>query len=464
MQVWEKLKVVSKKLVLMLLVVILINEPVKAYAAGDYQMICEGDWTLLEYPDAQSQMEFVFGQVYPRLVARWGRQDGHGQSAVSVQIIYDETVGGYAAMRDGNMDDIYIVIGVPDNNRRNDRLAVLVHELGHVTECYTGFQSDWWTESLAEYGVWRYFNWTEPQFMTLNDNGNLFSADLSNDSWKDWGWEAYGKSELFFTYLDSRYPTTMDASGKTVYGLLDAVNKAIQDGKIHNDKLDNPELNSVVQEITGFGNMELLRQQFVQELESGTWLFGGFAGYPDNYITENLPGVKNPSYPSQSIKGNLCLGATIYRSSGATSENSPAEYVIDGDLNTKWSAMAASANRADTWMGRDTQHYVILNLENEVTLDAYAIYHAGIHEDSSLNTARWNVFYWNREEQNWKFIDNGYWNAANDNVTTRKFQPVTTQFMYFELLDANKAGTREANIYEIVCMNTSDLVLQTIDK
>lgn len=99
-----------------------------------------------------------------------------------------------------------------------------------------------------------------------------------------------------------------------------------------------------------------------------------------------------------------------------------------------------------------------------LTLDVYAIYHAGIHEDSSLNTARWNVLYWNREEQNWKFIDNGYWNAANDNVTTRKFQPVTTQYMYFELLDANKAGTREANIYEIVCMNTSDLVLQISDK
>lgn len=451
------LRTVAQKIILVLFVAVLMDMPLGVYAADDYLMICEGDWTLLEKPDAQAQMQFVFSQVYPRLAARWGRKDGHGQSIVRVQIIYDETVGGYTSTVSGDVYNKYVVIGVPDNNKRKDGLAVLVHELGHVAECYVGFQSDWWTEALAEYGVWRYFTWTEPQFVTLSDNGNLYNGNFLDDSWKDWGWEKYGRAELFFTYLDSKYPTTMDASGKKIYGLIDAVNYAIQDGKIHNDKFDNPEFNAVVQAVTGLGNMELLRQQFVLDLEQGTWSFHGFSGYPDNFITENLQGVKNPSYPGRN--GNLCLGATIFRNSGATSEDCPAVFVADGDLSTKWSATAKSANRADEWLGRDAQHYVILDLGNEVTLDTYAIYHAGIHEEAALNTARWNVLYWDRAGQEWKFIDTGYWNASNDNITTRKFPPVTTQYMFFELLDANKAGTGEANIYEIVCLNSSELEL-----
>lgn len=443
------------------LVAVLLTEPAYIVHAEEYRMVCDGDWGLLENADMQAQMQFVFSQVYPRLDARWGRQDALRQSVVRVQImpqavVGGEIMGGYATFEKDSWNR-YVVIGAEDNNQRQDRLAVLVHELGHVVECYENFQSDWWTESLAEYGVWRYFSWTEPQFMTMNDNRNLFNVDLLASEWKDWGWAAYGKSELFFTYMDSRYPTIIDASGKKVYGLIDSIHVAIQEQKIQNDKADNPQFNAIVKRITGLDTMEQLRCQFVSELETGSWKFNGFAGYPDNVITENLPGVQNPSYPAQSLTGNLCNGAMIYRCSGASSGNSCAEFLVDNDLDTKWSAAAADANRQDSWLGPDTQHYVIFNLGNEVELDAYAIYHAGTKEDSSRNTARWNVFYWDYPAQEWKTIDRDYVNKANENITTRVFEPIRTQYLYFELLDSDQTGSGNANIYEIVCMNTKQI-------
>lgn len=452
---------IQKKCMAVLLTVVLtmIAAPVKSvcvYAAEDYQIICDGDWSLLNNPDMPAQMQFVFSQVYPRLVARWGGQDS--QSAVRVQIVPQATigeqiVGGYAAYEKGTWNR-YVVIGATDNNRRRDRLGVLVHELTHVVECYRYFESDWWTEELADYGVWRYFNWTEPQFMAMNDNGNLFNEDLLDWGWKDWGWTPNGKSELFFTYMDSKFPTTVDVSGKKNYGLIDTIHFAIQEGKIDNDKMDNPQLNRIVKEITGLDNMEQLRQQFASELDTGTWVFNGFAGYVDNVITENLPGVKNPSYPMQSFAGNLCNGATIYRCSGAASEDNLAEFLVDNDLNTKWSAAPENANRQDEWLAEKTQHYVILNLENEVELNAYAIYHAGTKEDSSRNAARWNMFYWDSAQQQWQTIDSNYVNTSNKNVTTRVFEPVHTQYLYFEFLDSDQIGSGNINIYEIVCMNT----------
>ncbi|MDE7415094.1 MAG: discoidin domain-containing protein [Lachnospiraceae bacterium] len=431
------------------------------HAAESYQMVCDGDWSLLNNADMQAQMQYVFSQVYPRLVVRWGRQDERRQKKVRVQIVLqavvgEKIVGGYTPQEQGSRER-YIVIGAESNNRRQDRLAVLVHELGHVVECYDDFWSDWWTESLAEYSVWRYFNWTEPQFMTMNDNGNLFNVDLLDPGWKDWGWAAYGRSELFFTYMDSRYPTTVDASGKRIYGLIDAIHFSIQEGKIQNDKMDNPQFNAIVKKITGLDNMEQLRQQFVSELETGSWKFNGFAGYSDNVITENLPGVKNPSYPSQSFAGNLCNGAIIYRCSGASSEHSIAEFLVDNDLDTKWSAAAADANRQDEWLGKDLQHYVTLDLGNEVELDAYAIYHAGIKEDSSLNTVKWNVLYWDSAAQEWMTIDMGYVNKANADITTRVFAPIRTQILFFGFVDSDWTESGNVNIYEIVCMNTKHM-------
>jgi len=454
---------IQKKCVVVLLIVLLITIVARAklvcvYAAEDYQMICDGDWSLLNNPDMPAQMQFVFSQVYPRLIARWGEQDKHKQSVVSVQIvpqatIGEQVVGGYTAYEEGTWNR-YVVIGATDNNRRRDRLGVLVHELTHVVECYGYFESDWWTEELANYGEWRYFNWTEPQFMPMNKHGNLYNENLLDYEWRDWKWIAHEKSELFFTYMDSRFPTTIDVSGKKNYGLIDTVHFAIQEGKIDNDKMDNPQLNRIVKEITGLDNMEQLRQQFASELATGTWVFNGFAEYVDNVITENLPGVKNPSYPAQNFAGNLCSGATIYKCSGAASENSLAEFLVDNDLNTKWSATPENVNRQDKWLAKKTQHYVILNLENEVELDAYAIYHAGTKEDLSRNAARWNVLYWDSKRQQWQIIDSDYVNTSNKNITTRVFEPVCTQYLYFEFLDSDQIGSGNINIYEIVCMNT----------
>lgn len=87
-------------------------------------------------------------------------------------------------------------------------------------------------------------------------------------------------------------------------------------------------------------------------------------------------------------------------------------------------------------------------------MDAYAIYHAGTKEDLSRNAARWNVLYWDSKRQQWQIIDSDYVNTSNKNITTRVFEPVCTQYLYFEFLDSDQIGSGNINIYEIVCMNT----------
>ncbi len=107
----------------------------------------------------------------------------------------------------------------------------------------------------------------------------------------------YDSTQWFFAYLDSKYPTTPDGG----YGLIDTIHFSIQQGKVKGDggkEHNNKEFNAIIKKFTGYDNIELLRQRFVEELDSGTWTFNGFAGYADNYITENLPGVENPTYPT----------------------------------------------------------------------------------------------------------------------------------------------------------------------
>ncbi|MCI9595064.1 MAG: hypothetical protein HFG51_13205 [Lachnospiraceae bacterium] len=38
----------------------------------------------------------------------------------------------------------------------------------------------------------------------------------------------------------------------------------------------------MVKEITGYDSLEVLRQQYIKDLETGNWSFNSFAGFADN--------------------------------------------------------------------------------------------------------------------------------------------------------------------------------------
>lgn len=426
-----------------------------------YQVIFEGDWGRLKDSAMHAKLNQVFNEVYPRLCARWGRNNGKGQTvvravAVEKAMAGGEVVSGYASYVDRN--NMYITFSTSVANRNHLYLSTWVHELVHVVECYRNFSSEWWTENLAEYGAFRYLAWTEAEYMNQSDSseGSYLSLNFLEDAqWLDWGYEPYGKCELFFAYMDARYPTTKDAAGQIVYGLIDSINRGIQDGSIISDGGKNHTdagFNAVVKKITGFDNIELLRQQYVQELLQGTWSFNGFGNYVDNYITENLPGTKNPSYPVSDFSGNLCFGAVIDRCSGEIPTLGSADFLVDSNLATKWSANSNDADRSDSFLLDDTQHYIVINLGGERTFNSYVLYHTGIWGDNEHNTVSWRVRYLDKKQNQWIVID-----ECKDNkegITVRVFSPVKGQYILLELLNSDQGGSGAVNLHEMLVYNT----------
>lgn len=84
------------------------------------------------------------------------------------------------------------------------------------------------------------------------------------------------------------------------YGLIDSIHWAIVQGSWTDggNSQSDPQFNALVKRITGFSNIEAPRQQYLRDIKNGAWIFDSFARYTDNYLTENLPGVKNPTYPA----------------------------------------------------------------------------------------------------------------------------------------------------------------------
>ena len=276
--------------------------------------VTKGDgWSLIPDPAYWAEVEEAFYTVYPRLWARWG--GGVIQKSLSVnareQLDIDSEREALMWARHIRFDDVGQIWerDVEISAKYKDWLASpgFVHELGHVVQSYKKLDSSWWIETMASYARYRYYYYADEGALA-KESANYLQAD--DPGLRSWRFENSYYSFWFYAYMDSRYPTTPQG-----YGLLDSIHFAMWAGEITSDDPGDPNLNAVVQRITGFDTIEQLRQQYVKELDGGTWTFNGFAGYRDNYITENLPNVPNPTYPK--VEGfNLCTGANTYSTSG----------------------------------------------------------------------------------------------------------------------------------------------------
>lgn len=405
-----------------------------------FQVIFEGDWSVVpkSFKDA---LEEEFYTVYPRLWARWGAAETskHIKVWMTPKAEIDGNAGltsyPYDSLRHQNTLEIRLSLEYLSEHL--DNREVFAHEMTHAATRNSTHKSVWLRECLADYGAFRYAAWADDKYVCAE-----FLYQTDDQALRDWYYKAYGDSMWFFAWLDQKYPTT-----KTSYGLLDSIFLAIQKDQVTTDggtDQSDADFNAVVKQVTGYSNIEQLRQKYVAELNNGTWTFNGFAGFPDNYITENLPGVPNPTYPSANGL-NLCIDAHTYSASGERSKSLEANNLVDGDRSTKWQAAKSDVKEpSKLWTG--VQHSVCVSLGKKMTFNSYTIYHGGSQEDGTGNTKAWRIRYYDDQQEKWVILDEVKDNTQS--VTTRTFKPVTARSLWLEILDPG-TGDGTVNLYEL---------------
>jgi len=292
------------------------------YDTTHFQAIFRKDWTYVTDERYMEQIAYHFYTVYPRLYARWG---GTGKEPMQIFIDAERSYDGVAA---ASGTRIFYSVNNLNGGTPLKSGGAFTHEMTHLVQKFSIGTLDWFGESMANYGRHRY--WSYDYSYECVEEKTVKGAI-------NWNYSPYGDSQLFFSWMDWVYPTLdKNNDGKRTadeYGLLDYIvfqAKAwtgAKDGD--NPRKENTALNNWVKEKTGFATMDLLRQEFVRQLESGEFVFTGFRDYKDNFVTENLPGVPQPQYimhekiePSAKTNpilaaamttgNNLCIGAKIH--------------------------------------------------------------------------------------------------------------------------------------------------------
>ena len=384
---------------------------VTSVQAEEYHLVFYGDWQHIQTPSYQATFADVFETAYPRLYARWGT----AQSPTTVFFKADANDTESVAYSYSN----HIVVTTDFANRKPTDRGYFVHELMHSIQAYGDkmeYDADsWWTEGMADYARFRYYQWAALEQMEAS---SMYAED-----WMNWQFEAYGDSQWFFAYMDARYPTTVNDLGERRDGLIDAIHHLIHanEGETLSDNPYDPQtpFNRTVCAVTGYETMDALRLRYVQELQEGTWIFKGFAGYPDNFLTENLPGVENPQYPAweppvhtrktaQPLEPvtsgeNLCADALIVAASGYVNEKEAPELLIDGDMRTKWCSTQSHVTNM-TYSMDGTKQWIVIDLGAEKQFNTYTMINTKTVEPYYGNVVCWELLI-SGDGENWTSVD-----------------------------------------------------------
>ena len=417
---------------------------------NEYEAIFTGDWDQVTATNYKKNLKDLFYQVYPRQYTRWGT----GSEPKRLFIVADKSYDGVAYTL-GNS----IVISVDWMNSNPVGIGYFSHELTHAAQQYgnvTSSGSAWWVENMANYGGFRYYHWA------TEDNVQVYQA--SDTSLQDWGYQAYGNNKWFFAYMDAKYPTTKSSDGTVKLGLIDSINNMLKTNK-GTQYDDNPKDTStpwskLVYQITGYDCIESLRLKYVEELKNGTWAFTGFRDYQDNWITEGIAGVDDPTYPMIGSKThgsktaskldtavtsgtNLCSGASILHTSGQTNVNEAAEMLIDGNLDTKWCSTSSSET---TFNG--VMHSVKIDLGSKKTFNTYTIYNTQSKEGFA-NASEWEILV-SEDGKTWTSVD--YQNNNNNSVSSYNIGTQTARYVQIKIFNpGDSAGT--IRLYEFQLYN-----------
>ncbi len=422
---------------------------------SEFKALFVGDWDKVTAKGYKEALYNAFYEVYPRQYKRWGT----GSEPKKIFVRADKGEKGVAYTSGSS-----IVISVDWMNNNPRGIGYFTHELTHAVQQYGNVSSSskaWWVENMANYGGFRYYHWAH------EDTAQVYYAN--DTSLQDWGYEAYGNNKWFFSYMDSKYPTTKDSNGNVKYGLIDSLNHLLKDNK-GTTYDDNPydtstPWNQLVKQITGYDCIEALRLHYVDELKNGTWTFTGFGNYSDNWITTDLPGVPNIDYPAYVGKNhgnrtgtklssavtsgtNLLSGATIISESGYTKDGESSSKLIDGDLSTKWCATSGSVeNQAYALSG--AQHFVKIDLGSTKTFNTYTLYNTQSKEGFG-NTTEWEVLVSN-DGKEWKSVD--YQVNQNDAISSFDIGTQTARYIVFKIFNSDNGGVGTVRLYELQLYN-----------
>ncbi|MBO4355235.1 MAG: discoidin domain-containing protein [Clostridia bacterium] len=378
------------------------------YSDWAYHLYFEGDWNSLENRDNYcSAVSELFYDTYPRIVSRFSYSDF---APSDVSIILDPLYDGVAYSVDDSL-----ILSAEFVRQHPNTMGFIAHELSHLVMEYSGFESSWWTESIADYIEFRYFDWSVP-------SGKYLQYYRSDEPIVvDWEFAPGGAgSKVFFSFLDWLFPTVKDENGVLVSGLIDSINRAIVNKSLKNDSgVGDPEsdISRIVSEISGgrFDSFESLRQYWLESMLDWRvteghfgWSFVGFGNYKDNFLTEGIPYLPDHSYPMidndpvermvypavllpDDFEGsvNVASGAVIVSCSGSIEGYSP-ENILDSDPETLWRSDYAHTDDLLSFL-KGIAGYIIFDLGETKNFDTYSIYHGANPSSEVGRCDSWDV-------------------------------------------------------------------------
>ncbi len=413
----------------------------------DFHLQYSGDWDAITAEGYQQSLTDLFYNTFPRLYARWAT----GSEPRIITMSCDPTYDG-AAYAIGRR----VVVGTDFANANPHDIGYFSHELTHSAQQFNFAYGDgaWFTENMANYGGFRYFHWSDAKFV------QVWQADANISQLYDWGWGAYGDgSKWFFAYLDYRWPTTLDENGEKVLGLLDTLVHEIKSGRLRGystDKADDPSnlFNQIVKEVTGYACMNDIRKDYAKEFKSLEWNFVGFADYKDNFLTEGIPHVNDPIYPtvSEKVTGdktatpldtpvtegeNLALNAEVPKYSGYVKDAEGPGKMVDGDPDTKW---CSSSCKDKTYALDGTSQWAVIDLGEAKTFNTYTIYNTKYSEANQGNMTEWTLSVSN-DGVNWTIVD--YQKNCNQNLVSFNIGEQNARYILLRgyKVNGNNGGT-----------------------
>lgn len=362
-------------------------------SSGTYHLLYKGEWDMIADQDYVGNLSNLYHKTYPRLYKRWGT--GTEPTTTTFLAVDDGSIGWSAGTT--------IAVGVNYANGSPKDIGFFAHELTHQVEQYSdstyptlvyadGSRNEWWIEGLAEYGRFRYFQWANADYVqnknyadmakvTYNTDGSVYRFNwLGTPGTTDNG--RIDQIQWFFAWMDYYWPTTKDSSGNITYGLIDTINLAVKN-RTYTD--------SIFVNMTGYTMFDLMKK-YTDDVNKNGWRFTGFGNYSDNWITENIDGLENPTYPSVAEDASLMGYYNSITESTAGNNNEGAVNLFDNNTGTSYSTS-------------NSNPYVIFSMTQPVLVKSYDI---TTSDDAASypekNPESW-VLYGSNDGTTWTSID-----------------------------------------------------------
>lgn len=422
-----------------------------------FRFIFQGDWDAITDRSYVDNLFEVLYNSYPRAYQRWAF---NGDESKTLYVVADKKSEAIAY----NAGD-KVVVQVAYANSSPADVGLFAHEFTHAIQAGYGISYDngWFTEAMADYGRFRFFHWGYSvnyiKDYSMNSSEIRDFRKDKNDPTSQW--YGYAQHNLFMTYLDWTWPTTDKNDDQTItpdeYGLIDYI---VYKAKMWQKEGKSPvsdypytkgsTFNNWVKDITGIDTMELVRQQFVKELDEGTWTFNGFRDFPDNFLIENVYDIPDLIYPMKekieptaktnpmlavavTTGDNLCKGAVICSTiSAGTSDKYLGKFMIDGDLETRYQAKVSSGLYKLTG---SVQNEVVIDLGAVKTFDTYTL--VSYDKQASFITKSWEILV-SEDGVNYTAVD--YQKNNKEATVSVSFDDVSARYVKLRLYQADLSG------------------------